>query len=397
MVLGGVHGCAPAANTAAGKLAPAAERIESPATLEQNSTADPNARVPVEATLPETSDPETVEDEAPQDGEFETPPESDTAPVRAHPLDGWTSEQIANVVRTDISRLGSLSLGAPSAGALLNGVRAEACPLFEPVHAEGAWATEETLQYLSAAIRKVHEQFPDTPPLSLGHISDRDGGPLSPHLSHQSGRDVDLSFYYSNGASWYARATRANLDLPRTWALVRALITETDVEMILADHSVQALLRKYALEHGENPEWVQGLFAGTAGGLRPIIRHAPGHATHLHIRFYNPIAQESARRCQRILQEEGKTRAMASFVRHRARRGETLGKLAKRYRVTVEAIKAANGLRSSLIREKREYRIPVRAAPPPPRAEPLRFPARRLPPEPVRLTGRDLDGAQSSR
>lgn len=332
----------------------------------------------------EHSDPEVdVIEDAAADEEASEHDDVTVAPLVTHPLDGWSPERIAEAVKNDISQLGSLSIGQPSAGALLGGVRAEASALYVPVAPEGAWGTTETLEYLERAIQRVHAQFPSTPPLYLGHISDRDGGPLSPHISHQSGRDVDISFYYTHGARWYARATRDNLDVPRTWAFVRALVTETDVEMILIDHSIQPLLRHHALEIGEDPEWVESIFKGVPGKLRPIVRHAPGHATHIHVRFYNPIAQESARRCHQALVKSGKIPALATFIRHRARRGDTLGKLAKKYGVSVQAIKAANGLRTSLIREKREYRIPVRARAAPPPATPLRFPPRRLPPDAV--------------
>jgi penicillin-insensitive murein endopeptidase len=235
---------------------------------------------------------------------------------------------------------------------------------------------------LCAAIRNVHAAFAETPPLALGHISAREGGPLSPHSSHQSGRDVDISFYYRDGSGWYSRGTRDNLDLPRTWALVRALVTETDVEMILIDQSIQGLLERHALDSGENPAWVQGLFHGGPDGLRRIVRHAPGHATHLHIRFYNPVAQETGRRVGPLLAELGLRKTPASFIRHRTRPGDTLGKLAKKYGTTVQAIKSANGLRSNRIRDRRDYRIPVPGKKGQPVGPVLRFPARRLPPGP---------------
>jgi penicillin-insensitive murein endopeptidase len=199
-------------------------------------------------------------------------------------------------------------------------------------------------------------------------------------VSHQSGRDVDISFYYANGARWYARASEANLDLPRTWSLVRALITETDVEMILVDQQIQTYLRRYAASKGEDPAWLAGVFQGQ-GATRPILRHAPGHATHLHIRFYNPIAQETARRAHAALVSEHVIPELVTFVRHRARRGETLAKIAKKYGVSVVAIRQLNGLKSSRIRENREYRIPIRAKAPPVASTKLRFPPRRLPPD----------------
>jgi penicillin-insensitive murein endopeptidase len=101
------------------------------------------------------------------------------------------------------------------------------------------------------------------------------------------------------------------------------------------------------------------------------------------VRFYNPIAQESARRCYDALVAAKKLRPLTTYVRHRAKKGDTLGKLAKKYGVSPAAIKAANGIRRTLIRERAEYRIPVRAGAPRPPPAPLRFPSRRLPPDGV--------------
>src|SRR5690606_20009654 len=131
--------------------------------------------------------------------------------------------------------LGSLSLGTPNAGALFNGVQLTEDRFFAPVDPDNAWGTQETVAYLRAAVARVHAVFPDSPPLYVGHLSARRGGPLSPHQSHQSGRDVDIGYYYKDGGRWYRRATPANLDMARTWALVRALVIESDVEMILMD------------------------------------------------------------------------------------------------------------------------------------------------------------------
>lgn len=320
------------------------------------------------------------EHEEPDDGIVaDEPSGAHAGEERPHVLDGWSDERIAQAVAEDMSSLGSMSLGNPNAGLLLNGRQAETCAYYEPVSPGAAWATEETLAYLQAALKKVHATMPDTPPLSLGDISGARGGPIAPHVSHQSGRDVDISYFYRSGARWYLRGTAKNLDVPRNWAFVRALVTETDVELILIDQSIQTLLREHALASGEDPEWVNGLFRGGSQG-RPLIRHARGHATHIHVRFYNPIAQETARRAYSALVKRGVVPPVQTFIQHRARRGETLGKLAKRYGVSVVAIKHANRLRSSLIREKRTYLIPVARPRPAPPSRRLSFPARRLPP-----------------
>ena len=67
------------------------------------------------------------------------------------------------------------------------------------------------------------------------------------------------------------------------------------------------------------------------------------------------------------------------MVKHRVRRGETLASLARRYGTSVNAIRAANGLRSSRLRAGRSYTIPIRRTPPD--SGPVVVPPRRLPPE----------------
>lgn len=326
---------------------------------------------------------EASDDNDEPDDEAEEP---ESGPVtgerRPHPLDGLSDAQVAQAVKTNLGSLGSMSVGNPNAGLLVNGKNAEKCELYAPIAPGTAWGTEETLTYLDAALRKVHAVIADTPPLVLGDISARSGGPISPHLSHQSGRDVDISYFYVGEQRWYRRGNAENLDLARNWAFVRALVTETDVEFIFMDNSIQTLLKDYATSNGENRAWVEGLFGG--GGQRAIIRYARGHATHVHVRFYNPIAQETARRSYAALVERGIVPPVQSYLQHMVKKGETLGKIAKKYGVSVEAIKRANRLRKSLIREKHPVLIPIAHPRPAPPSQRLAFPPRRLPPsEPV--------------
>ena len=333
-----------------------------------------------EAALDDSGDGEhesEADDEALDDGELAEP--APGAPV-PHPLDGWSDERIDRAVTTDLASLGSMSVGTPNAGGLVNGVQAVASPLYSLVSPGSSWGTQETIDYLNTAVQAVHDQFPETAPLALGDIGARRGGPLRPHISHQAGRDLDISFYYRDGSRWYARGTRDNLDFPRLWAFVRALIEKTDIDLILLDHGLQEPLKEYALGVGEDPAWVSQIFQGK-GALRAIIRHAPGHATHLHLRFWNPRAQETARRCYASLARHQLVRAPVQFTTHKVKKNETLAMIAKKYGSTVRAIREANGLRSNLIHEQAVYRIPVSGSGVRiPHTERVRIPARRPPP-----------------
>jgi penicillin-insensitive murein endopeptidase len=362
--------------TAAAPIAPAAPAPTPPATPASVSPEADSAADDATADTPavEASDDADEPDDEPEEPEHE--------PIaierRPHPLDGWSDERVARAVQTNLGSLGSMSVGNPNAGLLVNGHQAQKSDFYAPIAGGTAWGTEETLAYLDAALKKVHAKIPDTPALALGDISAQAGGPISPHLSHQSGRDVDIAYFYLGEQRWYRRGNATNLDLERNWTFVRALVTETDVELIFMDNSIQALLRDYAVSIGEDRSWVDGLFG--RGGERAIIRYARGHATHVHVRFYNPVAQETARRSYSALVARGIVPPVQNYLQHVVKKGETLGKISKKYGVSVEAIKRANHLKKSLIHENRPVLIPVSHPRPAPPAGRLAFPRRRLPP-----------------
>jgi penicillin-insensitive murein endopeptidase len=285
--------------------------------------------------------------------------------VAKHPLDGVDDAEVERRLLEEPESLGAMSIGQPNSGRLINAVQLPEHKYWERVSPYGAYTTQETIAYLERSLGRVHLRFPDTPKISVGDISLQNGGNFKPHLSHQSGRDVDIGFFYSDGSTWYRRGHAKNLDLARNWAFVRALISETDLRFVLIDYSIQALLREHAEGIGEDPVWLEAVFRGSPG--RPaLIRHAPGHATHMHIRFYNPIAQETARRCYKALIKHQRIKPPTYYAMHKVRRGETLGKIAKRFGTTVKEIQRANGLRNSLIRAGRVYRIPQKGDAPAP-------------------------------
>jgi murein endopeptidase len=298
---------------------------------------------------------------------------------RPHPLDGKTKTELEELLANDPAALGSMSIGTTNGGALFNAVQMPPSDHYQLVDLAHAWGTQETVDALTRCIAAVAAKYPGSGPLPIGHLSTRRGGALSPHVSHQTGRDADVGYYYLEGGRWYARAHAKNLDRERTWALVRALITETDVDLILIDHSIQVLLEEHARNIGEEPAWLDSVFRGVPGKLPPVIRHAKGHATHLHVRFFNPIAQETGRRMQEFLVQKRLVEPPVSHVHHKAKNGETLGMLARKYRTTVKAIQRANGLRSTKIRANKVYLIPrpsgLKSSP-----HPVSVPSRRRPP-----------------
>jgi len=288
------------------------------------------------------------------------------------------TEALLVAAQRDPAVLGPLSIGTPDAGLLLNPMPFPEGPFWSVRDAREAWGTDETIGYVVTAIEAVEARYPGSPRLVIGDLSNPKGGRLNRHRSHQTGRDADVGFYYRRGeVDTFRTARKKDLDLPRTWALVRALVTETDVDRIFVDRSLIAVLYAHAVAEGEDDGWLNDVF-GRSGG-KGIVQHERRHKDHLHIRFYNPRAQEHGRIVYPVLVEMGA--APPPMVKHRVRRGETLGLLAQRYGTSVSAIRAANGLRSTRLRAGRSYTIPIRRVPPD--EGPVVVPPRRLPPEPV--------------
>jgi hypothetical protein len=345
---------------------PAESRDEGPVTPTAQTPAPPeDAALTVAAG---------AEDVAPSPADAAAQP-AEPVSLNVEPPD---PETLRRLVATDPHALASLSIGRPDAGALLNAVPVPENPLWRVLDPRRAWASEETVAFLAAAIEKVEQRYPGSPPLVIGDVSVLQGGRLGRHRSHESGRDADIGWYFLDGPAKDLRKGDAKrLDLARSWALVRAFVTETDVEHVFMDRKLQATLYHYAAASGENQQWLLGLFGSVSGRSGAIIEHERGHKTHMHVRFFNRRAQEWARAAYPFLVAAGL--APPPVVMHKARSGETLAVVARRYHVSVAAIRAANGLRSSAMRAGRRYRIPVCRVEPRDIA-PLVVPPRRLPP-----------------
>ena len=296
-----------------------------------------------------------------------------------------TDTELAQKLKKDLGALGSISIGYADQGRVINGVQMPPDPAWIVERPAYAWGTRETIDALSLVFRSVHRQFPESAPGRLSHIGAQEGGYLRPHRSHQSGRDADIGFYYKGDRFPARGAPRERLmDPARNWALLRALITETDVQLILVDRGVQRVLRNYALSIGENSRWLGEVFGG-------MVKHARSHRDHFHVRFFAARSQELGRRIQPILA----LRPDQNRTIHVVQAGNTLGQIAARYNTSVAAVRKANRLHAqSLLQLGQNLVIPLRGAcktcPIPP---PMAVPARLVPPEPLpSVAGRWLGG-----
>ena len=186
------------------------------------------------------------------------------------------------------------SVGEPWHGQLRHGralPASEAYAIRRPTHAYG---TTHVVDELRAAIADVRARYTDVHPLAIGDLSAEHGGKLADHLSHQSGLDVDVGFYFTKVPVGYPAAFVAanpDFDLEANWALLVAF-TRTSaepggVQMIFLDYDVQARLYRYALGHGASRDDLARVFQYPRGKDTPagIVRHWPAHGDHFHVRY----------------------------------------------------------------------------------------------------------------
>jgi penicillin-insensitive murein endopeptidase len=341
--------------------------------------------------MDDASDDDDRADDALDDGVEVTT--HDTDDHAASPLDAFSDAEIEAKLATSPSSLGTISLGSIHAGGLLFGVPMPQGPYWEVVSPPQSIGAQETVDALAQAIEAVNKQFPGSPKAFIGDISRQGGGHFSPHVSHQAGRDVDMSYYLAGDMHhWYVTANAKNLDLPRTWALVKALITGSDVELLLMDKSVQRLVKDYAKSIGEDTAWLDDIFQVDGKSKQPIIIHVPGHASHIHVRFWAAESRELGRRAYAYLLKNHLIKPPTYFVDHVVAKGETLASIATKFHVSIAALKRANHLASSRISRGRTLKIPrtggverqlAKIVAPPRRLPPVQAIAQTPPPPPL--------------
>jgi penicillin-insensitive murein DD-endopeptidase len=210
----------------------------------------------------------------------------------------------------------SVSLGVHSKGALLHGV---------PIPYEGAgyqihpdwrprnhrYATFEVARWLTNVFRDVERTAPGSV-AHLGDLSARSGGDAAMHRSHESGRDIDL-FYFANdghdrpvddlpamlhfaadgraehwsvgraGHIMREPVPEAHFDARRNWALVRAMLTHSEVEVqwIFVHRALAALMIAQAEREGAPAVLLERARA---------VLHQPTdsqpHDDHMHVRVF---------------------------------------------------------------------------------------------------------------
>ncbi|HTJ41742.1 MAG TPA: penicillin-insensitive murein endopeptidase [Kofleriaceae bacterium] len=161
-----------------------------------------------------------------------------------------------------------------------------------------AFGATHVVGYIQRAIAEARQKFPKAHVLAIGDISQKRGGEISDHHSHQSGRDVDIGFFYKKQPADYPQdfvtADESNLDCEKTLSLIESFAKTHDkpggVQMIFLDFELQGILYRWGKKHGVDVDHLEWLFQyphgrGSSDG---IVRHEPNHSDHFHVRFQCP-------------------------------------------------------------------------------------------------------------
>ncbi len=148
-----------------------------------------------------------------------------------------------------------------------------------------AWGTFTAVMTLQAALRNYHQAYPEAPDLVIHDLSRRRGGKLHPHVSHRSGRDVDIRLPLKPHRDRYVEARPATLDVERTWTLIAALLQSRTIEYIFIDYKLQRVLYRFARAQGYKRAELREIFQYPRRHRKGILRHEPGHRGHMHVRF----------------------------------------------------------------------------------------------------------------
>lgn len=205
---------------------------------------------------------------------------------------------------------GSRSIGTPRHGRLVDGVHMSRSEHMVLLGSGGRWGTSELVGLLTRSAERL-QRAERGPRLLVGDLSSRRGGHFAPHSSHQSGRDADVSLFYTDldgGSVEPARFVELHretgcgrdhgqtycLDGRRTFLYLVALLEDeaARVQVVL----IASDLRELVLAAGRRLDVTQE----TLDRVREITRPRQGsasHRSHLHVRIECPESDRP--RCHR--------------------------------------------------------------------------------------------------
>jgi hypothetical protein len=183
---------------------------------------------------------------------------------------------------------GGRSSGTPQAGRLVDGTPLPYAPALytrrNPARSFGSSHTIETVQAALGAMRHdkhVHAE------VIIGDLSQPKGGWFPPHVSHQSGRDIDIRLIVAPGLDRTTLPTTPEqVDWDAMWALVHSFLETGQVTYVFLGWSRQPHLYAAARRAGVHRRVLEQWFQWPdRNNPAAVIRHEDGHLAHIHVRL----------------------------------------------------------------------------------------------------------------
>ncbi len=186
----------------------------------------------------------------------------------------------------------SESVGVPWCGHVAGARQLGEHPGYVLRNADRAWATERTIQRLRRGFDDLRRRDRRAPRARVHDLSLEGGGPIDDHRSHQSGRDVDITYFQRRGCGGpggcpLERVDPGQLDARRQWMLFEGWVRRGEAEAIYVDYALQAPLHREARRRGATAAQLARWFQYPRGPRHAegVVRHFPNHRDHFHVRF----------------------------------------------------------------------------------------------------------------
>jgi murein endopeptidase len=207
----------------------------------------------------------------------------------------WIDPQVYDAINHDrpandrarLVRPGAHGIGVPQAGSLVAGVQIPPGDGYELRYPNSAYGTTFAVRQTIAALDHFVAWSDYPHPISVGTMSRQRGGEIGGHLSHQTGRDLDIRLPLRAEIPQALSPTLRRVDWTTTWALVRAFAEAAEVSVIFLDYAAQRRLYKAAQAAGASEAQLDAMLQYPRGSKANLglIRHSPGHDGHIHVRF----------------------------------------------------------------------------------------------------------------
>ncbi len=180
-----------------------------------------------------------------------------------------------------------VSRGLANNGSLAGGIQLQNGPGYVVNRPKHAYGTALTIGLIMDAMAAYATKFPKANKFAISDISAQNGGRLPPHLSHQSGRDVDISYISKEkGFVGFQNANANNLDVEKSWYVLEWFLKSGKVQYIFVDYALQKYFYDYAKAHGYTDAQLASMIQyPNKKSYGAIMRHSKGHVNHFHVRF----------------------------------------------------------------------------------------------------------------